>query len=282
MSRSIAEIQQTMLDAKASDSNLSGLTSNSQTSIWRLFIFIVAACINVFEQLIDIFKTEIETTVTNNYVGTAKWIRTKCLEFQYSSSVFQILEIDEETSKISYPVIDTTLRIVTRSSVSTDINKVVNIKVAKLEPPQQLTIPENAALTGYLAELMPAGVRWNLINAVSDKLYIEGNVYFDGQYAAVIQTNTEASINGYLSSIGFDGQIKIVDLETAIRATVGVSDIKLKNVWLRPDSTPLINAFKLVDTFTLKTISAVPYAGYAVQEDTINKTWADEISYITI
>lgn len=279
--RSISTISQQMLDAKAADSNLSGLTSTSQTSIWRLWIFIVAACINVFEQLIDKFKVEIETTVENNYVGTAKWIRQKCLEFQYSAVNPQVLEITDNT-KIAFPVIDPSLRIVTRASVSTDLNKRVTIKVAKGEPPTQLVGAEPVALQAYFSELVPAGVYWQIVNAVSDKLYIEGEVFYDGMYSATIETIVPDAINAYLSSIDFDGLIKISDLENAIRSATGVIDIKLENVWLRANSIPLANAFKMIDTFTLVIISAVPYAGYAVEEDTAGETWADKITYTVV
>ena len=281
MARSISTIAQQMLDAKAADSNLAGLTSTSQTSIWRLWIFIVAACINVFEQLIDIFKVEIETTVENNYVGTPKWIRTKALEFQYSAANPQFLEITDNT-KIAYPVIDTSLRIVTRASVATDLNKTVTIKVAKDEPPTQLTGAEPVALQAYFSELVPAGVYWEIVNAVSDKLYIEGEVFYDGMYSATIGTIVPDAINAYLSSIDFDGLIKVSDLENAIRSATGVIDIKLENVWLRANSIPLANGFKLIDAFTLVIISATPFAGYAVEEDTVGETWADKITYTVV
>ena len=278
MARSTSEIAQQMLDAKAADSNLSGLTSTSQTSIWRLWIFIVAACHNVLEQLLDLFKTEIETTVENNYVGTPKWIRQKCLEFQYSAVNPQVFEITDNT-KIAFPVIDPSLRIVTRASVTTDQNKIVKIKVAKGEPPTQLVGAEPVALQAYFSELVPAGVYWELINAISDKLFIEGIIYYDGQYSATIQANVETGINAYLSGIDFDGQIKIVDLEIAIRQVVGVKDLKLENVWLRANSIPLANGFKMIDNYTLSIISAVPFAGYAVEETTAGETWSDKITY---
>jgi len=278
MARSIQEIAQQMIDAKQADANLAGLTSTSQTSIWRLWIFIVATAINIQEQLQDIFKTEIEGIVENNYVGAPKWIRQKCLEFQYSSINPQILVITDNI-KIAYPIIDTALRIITRASVSTDLNKNVVIKVAKSEPPTQLSAPEETALEAYFKEIKPAGITWNLVNAVSDKLFIEGEVFYDGMYSATIGDIVPNAINSYLSTIDFDAQIKISDLDHAIRSATGVKDIKLKNIWLRKNSIPLANAFKLIDDYTLVIISIVPYAGYAIEENTAGQTWADKITY---
>ena len=45
------------------------------------------------------------------------------------------------------------------------------------------------------------------------------------------------------------------------------------------NSIPIANAFKLIDDYTLVIISIVPYAGYAVEENTAGETWADKITY---
>ena len=152
---------------------------------------------------------------------------SKCLEFQYSAINPQSLEITDNI-KIAYPVIDTSLRIITRASVYTDLNKDVVIKVAKSEPPTQLSALEEAALEAYFKELKPAGITWSLVNAVSDKLFIEGEVFYDGMYSATIGDIVPDAINSYLSTIDFDAQIKVSDLEHAIRSATGVKDIKLK------------------------------------------------------
>ena len=68
----------------------------------------------------------------------------------------------------------------------------------------------------------------------------------------------------------------------AIRSATGVIDIKLENVWLRANSIPLANGFKLIDACTLVIISATPFAGYAVEEDTVGETWADKITYTVV
>jgi hypothetical protein len=242
-------------------------------------MYIVAAAINITEQLQDAFRTDIETVVKNNYVGTPKWIKTMCFYFQYSAANPQILEYDETTFKVNYAVVNTDLRIITRCSVSTDLNKNVNIKVAKSDPPTQLAAGEETALNAYLTDIIPAGVTFNVINDVADKLYIKGTVYYDGQYSSTIQDNVELAINNYLANIDFDGNIKIIDLQLAIRNVQGVTDIDLDDVWLRADSLPLANGFKMIENSTLMILSKVPVAGYAVEEDTAGETWGDKITY---
>lgn len=279
MARTVQEIKAQAIAAKEADPNLTGLSSDSMVALWNLLFYIPALMIQLFEQILDIFKVDIEKTVENNYVGTEKWIRLKSLEFQYSSTVPQILEINPDTYKISYPVVDPSLRIISRVTAETDFNKVVNIKVAKNEPPVQLAGPEETAYKDYLKELQPAGVEYNVINAVSDKLYLEMEVFYNGQYIAVIQDNVEAAINAYLAGIDFNGKIQVIEIEKAIKAVAGVVDLKVKNIWLRANAIPLVNAFKLVDNFAVVLISAVPYSGYSIEETTASNTWGDKITY---
>ncbi len=60
MARTVQQIKQQMLDAKNADPTLSALTSTSQTAKWNLYYFIVASCIAIFEQLQDLFKSDLE------------------------------------------------------------------------------------------------------------------------------------------------------------------------------------------------------------------------------
>lgn len=279
MARTITEIENQMLAEKANQSSLSGLTSSSQTAIWRLFIYIVAVAISVFEQILDVFKADIEATIKDNYVGTLRWIKTQCLKFQYDATTPQLLEVSDE-GKLYYPVVDETKRIITRVSASTDANKNVNIKVAKGSTPTQLSAPEELALNAYLLEMMPAGVTYTVINQVSDKLTIIGYIYYNGQYASVIQQYVEDAINNYLANIDFDGAIKIIDLEMAIRNTTGVKDVKLRDVWVRANATAIGSAEKMIDNYRLSIISKSFSAGYAVEENTAGYTWADTITYV--
>jgi hypothetical protein len=279
MARSVTEIYNQIIAEKASYTELNDLNSNSQTAIWRLFCYIIAAAINVFEQLQDVFKTEIEGIVLNNYIGTAKWIKTKCDEFQYNATTPQLLELNESNTKIGYATVNENLRIITRCAVATDINKIVNIKVAKSEPPTTLSAPEETALEAYLLELIPAGVNYNVVNVTSDKLYLAGTIYYDGQYSSTIQDAVELSINNYLANLDFNGSIKVVDIQIAIRNTLGVKDIDITDIWLRANSLPLANGFKMVDNGTLSIIALTPVSGYAIEETTASNTWADKLTY---
>src|ERR1700722_14272399 len=94
MARSIPVIYNQLLQAKNAQSNLSQLNSNSQVSIWNLWLWITAVGQNLFEQLCDLFQTNIETLIANAPVFTPQWIAQMCKNFQYSATNPQVVQVN--------------------------------------------------------------------------------------------------------------------------------------------------------------------------------------------
>lgn len=279
MARSISDIQQTMLDAIAADSVLSTLlTSTSRRAIFRLFTYIVAVAINGLEQLIDIFKAEVETIATAAAPATQPWLQDQILKFQYSPTVPQVIQLINFAP--AYQVVDELLRIVTRCSVTTNLSNNVLIKVATGEPPAALSAPQLAALQSYVNEIGIAGVIYNVTSEASDKLYVEANVYYDGQYSAVIQANVIEAIENFLAAIPFNGQMKISDLEESITSVEGVNDVVLVNVKARANATAFASGSFLVQN--QQTIGRLwsTVAGYMVGETESGNTLANSLTFI--
>lgn len=283
MARSTSEIKQTIVDAKNAEAGLADITSNSQTSIWGLWAFVVAQAINFLEQLFDIHKTEVESLAAKSAAGQASWIRQRVLEFQYDATNPQIAQI--VNNEVAYPTIDETLRIISRCSVKTTAVGQADVKVATSEPPTQLDASQEQAVAGFLATIGIAGVTLNVVNKVSDKLYVEGDVYYDGQYNLSIQTLVETAINTYLqnlsSSENFDGIVRVSDIENIIKDTTGVKDVKLKTIKARQATTIFSSASTIFDLATGVNVREWPtVAGYIVEETTSGETFADSITYI--
>lgn len=267
MARSISEIKEQMLIEKNNQSALSGLTSTSQTAFWNLYIFLVAAAINIFEQILDVFKTDIEAVAAASYPGSAKWIQKKVFEFQYSSTTPQYVEYNPETDIVAYPVINEDLKIITRCSVSRYINKVVSVKVAKEETPTALTNTEKTALEDYLDDIGFAGIEYNVISDLPDKVSIAGTVKYQGQFNATIQASVVAALNNYLANIPFDGVISTNDVVEAILAVPGVVYFSPTEISFRADGTAYIDRTFLFELSTgLDLISLSLYAGYCIEE----------------
>ena len=277
MARTVAQIKQSMLDAKNADPTLSTLTSTSQTAKWNLYYFIVASCIAIFEQLQDIFKTELETIASTAAPSTPQWTRNKVLKYQKGD----VAQLNTTTYVIEYPTINTANQILTRCAVITAPNRTVLIKVAKGNPPTPVSVGELAELQSYVETFNPAGIAFTLINDNSDKMEVAATIYYNGQYSAVISTNVVAALNSYMANLPFNGVISTQAVVDAIQAVEGVISVSLARILVRKHSVAygagvtLYNLSTGVDAVQYQTI-----AGYVVQETTATHTFADTLSYI--
>lgn len=279
MARSTDDIVTQMDDAQAAESGLSSLNNPSQTSIYQLFKTVVAQIINYFEQLHDAKKDEIDETIANSAVNTAAWLKSKVEEFQYSASNPQVISLVNYAPQ--YATVNEDLRIISRCAVVSDLNKIVKIKVATGDTPTTLSSAQYTSLYAYIDSILPVGVSFDLINLTSDKLYVEAEVYYDGQYIDVIQTNVEAAINTYLENLEFNGAVVVSELEDAIQSVAGVKDVKFIAIKARQDSVVLGSAttvYSLASSTNSRKWDTV--AGYIVEETTVGNTFADKITYI--
>lgn len=279
MARTVSDIQQQMLDNIAADATLSTLlTSTSKRAIYRLYTYIVAVAINALEQLIDIFTASVEATAAAASPATPSWLQAQIFNFQYSATTPQVIQLINFAP--AYPIVDPTLRIISRCSVTTNLSNSVIIKVATGTTPSALSAPQLAALQAYVNEIGIAGVIYSCISNASDKLYVQANVYYKGQYSAVIQANVIAAINTFLAAIPFNGQMKISDLEEAIRSVEGVNDVVLVNVKARDNGTAFASGNYLVQA--QQTIGRLwpTIAGYMIAETTSGQTLADSLTFI--
>lgn len=289
MARSINTILAIMDAEQANQVGLASLNSTSQTAIHKLLKYIVAVNCFLQETLWDIFKKDIETTIDKAPTGSALWLQDRIFKFQYSATIPQVTQLINYAP--TYPLIEANLRIVTRCSVNTTALNTVDIKVAKSEPSVALTSTELNSLKGYVSQggngtiigagvgIGFAGIYYNINSYTSDKIYLKCNVIFNGQYANVIQVNTELAINNYLKNIPFNSNIKVSALMDAIQLVEGVTDVIINDMALRADSTPFANKTFLVNNNTLLINSYPSFAGYIIGETTVSNTFADKITY---
>ncbi len=277
MARSINTIQQQIIDYKEASAELTGLSSDSRRGIWRAWTFVVATCISILEQLMDVFKADVEATVARAAPCTAPWVQQKVFEFQYDASDPQVIDLVDLVPV--YPVVNEDLRIVTRCSVKSNLSNVVTIKTAKNDPPEALDGSEVSALQAYIDTIGMAGVVYQVSSGDPDRLYLEGTIYFKGQYAAVISDNVIAAVEAYLAALPFDGQLLVSDIEQVILAVEGVNDVVLTNVRARAETVALGSATYLVNSSQLVARAWNTVAGYIIQEDTASNTFTDKLTF---
>lgn len=278
MARSTDTIIAEMDDAQATETSLSTLNSPSQTAIYTLWKSITAMVINFLEQLWDIYKTDIETVIASGAVGSDAWLQAQILKFQYSATVPQIVTLVDFAP--AYGTVDTSLRLITRSSVKTMVNKTISVKVAKEEPPVALSATELSSLKGYLSDIGFAGTQTNTFSYDSDKLYLVANIYYNGQYSSVISATVIEAIENYFANIPFDGTIKLLTLEDYIQNVPGVTDVVIVDCALRADTTAFASKTYLVSASTTIYPTYPLFAGYVVGETTASNTLADTLVFI--
>lgn len=175
MARTVASIQQQTIDTLLAQSTTPSDISSKKVSNWLSWTFVTAVCIAFFEQILDIFTADSEAIVNRAGVGSPPWLIDRIKEFQFGNAVIY----DSTTGTWSYPLPSSEL-IISRVGITRSANKVVNVKVAKSEPPVQLATDENTALTTYINKIGIGGAQYNVINLASDKIYISGEVIYDG------------------------------------------------------------------------------------------------------
>jgi hypothetical protein len=279
MARTIEQIQSSIIANIQTTPELAQANSTSTRALWRLFSYVIAVAILLLEQIIDVFKAENETALSQAIPNTASWLTKKIFEFQYSATNPQIIQLNNLIP--SYNVVDASLRIITRCSVVTTISNKVTIKVAKSEPPVALSSGEIGALQGYINALGVAGIQYNCVSQNADRIFINADIFYDGQYSSTIQGTTINAINLFLSSLPFNGQLKISDLEVAIRNITGVSDVLINNIKVRDNNTTFANGIYLIQNKTTISRLFPTVAGYIVAEDTTGQTLLNTLNFIS-
>jgi hypothetical protein len=268
MARTVNQIQQEIIAYKNAQPELAAFNSTSHRAIWLLWTYVIAVAIAVHEQLLDLYTASLETLLAQLPAATKQWVQKKMFEFQYSTTDPQVIQLIDTIPQ--YPVINETLQIITGCSVNSTFPNVVDIKVAKGDPYVALTLAEKTAAQDYINTIGIAGVQYNVISLNADTLFVTADIYYQGQYTAVIQDNVFNSVNNYLvnlSKTNFDGILKVSDLETAFRTATGVTDVFLRIVAAQPSgglSVPLVFNFPGLTYQYTYTREYTTAAGYIV------------------
>jgi len=272
MARSISVIKQQLIDQKNATPELSELNSTSQTAIWNLWLYIQAVAINIFEQLQDAYKIEIETIADSSIPNTDAWVQAQAFKFQYGDNI-QLINLVP-----TYTTINATKQIITRCSVKTDNNRICQIKVAKESG--ALDSLELTALESYYNYIGNAGISYNLISAPADKIEIIAEVFYDAQFVSTISANVTTALNNYFANLSFDGVVYVSKIEDSIQGVTGVKDIKISEVNTRR-STQSYGTGAVVYNLSTGTNARFyqTYAGYIIEETETGHTFLDTITY---
>ena len=235
MAQSISDIQNEMIAEKANHPELTALDSTSNTSIWQLWTYITATVIMYFEQLMDLFKTDIQNIIDTNQYGSAAWWYNQILAFQYGdllvfiNNIFQYPPLPQSPSQADLDNL-AAKQIIKFCSVSTsEDDGVIQIKVAKADgngQPAQLSEDEKNGVYSYCKAIRPAGIRFTVISKPADVLQLGATIYYDSAGdLSVIQPAVEQAIATFLATnnaSNVDGTLYVNKLIDAIQAVPGL------------------------------------------------------------
>lgn len=245
MSRTVAEIQQAMIDQKNAESALSGLTSTSSTAIWNLIFFICATAIKIMEDLFDVHSDHIEERKLEIPVGVLQWYAAESLEFQFGDTlVFTDSYIDSDGVTITlqgknlvYAIEDDDKKIVQLAAADVT-NGLVIIKAAGIDAGtakklEDIETGSLAAFTSYWTDKRFAGTAITIVSVDPDLLKCFYDITYDPQVLAsdgslLTDATTfpvEDAIDAFLQTFqttNFNGVMKVIDLTDAIQGAQGV------------------------------------------------------------
>lgn len=280
MARSINQIYNEIVDASQDYPALSNF-STSTASIPRLIMQLVATAIHGLEITLDVFKIEIREVAREASPGTERWYTRKAYDFQYSDTNPQILKVTDR--RIAYEVINEDLQIVSQAATNTVPDTVTNrpivfIKLAKgdvgaLEP---LSSDElNSAIT-YFNNIKMAGQQISVISNPPDRLYIDCDIFIDGQYIETqVLEDINTALENFLVTLDFNGIIYYQKVVDVLQSVDGVQDVVIRSMAARDHTTDFSQRTNFIKEYN-------PDSGYVILEDDTNNNLENSLNIYVV
>lgn len=221
----------------------------SVVSIESVVFFIFATAVWTLERLFDIFRREVDDTLSMKKPHRLKWYRDKTLAFQQD----YLLPVDSDI----YPVIDEAAKVVKyAAAVETPDSSKLLIKIAGGGALRD-KLPDDVAaqVAEYLQWIKDAGTRVDLINRSPDAYRCEIDIYYNAMLLADrVGEAVRQAINGYIENLPFNGEYSNMALVDALQGVEGVVIPELKNSYSRPSAGDF--------DYELINAKRIPEAGY--------------------
>jgi len=277
-------------------------TKWSQYNIQALFFWTVAGGIVLFEQILDVFTSDVEAQVAQTAPQTYTWWQAMMFLFQFNTATPQLLEFNTTTLAPGYASVIPADQVITNCTIVPGAFGTLHIKVAANNngvPGDLNTYAGAGALAAaqtYANLLSVPGITVNVTSGNPDNIYIGGTVTYNGQYAALIPVSNGTvvqAIQAFLAAIPATGVagglsqvglLKLTDLIAAVRAVPGVIDFELNNVNARLDGTAFVpGSYNLVSANTWASNeynSGLIGVGFMITENTASYTINNSLVYV--
>lgn len=230
MSRTIAEIQQSIIDQVSKDAILKEkLTSTSRAAIWRLWTFVVATCQWTLETLFDLHKTEVTGIIDNMKPHSLRWYANMAKTFEYGYNLVDGEDYYDNSALTPDQV--AVSKIIAYSAV-VEQEKNLRIKVAKISDGDlaPLAAAEKTAFDEYMSRVKDAGVKLVIDSLAADKLKLSLDVYYNplvldsngARLDGTGSTPVQDALRNYLKNLPFNGYVVQAYIIDALQQVSGV------------------------------------------------------------
>lgn len=269
MARTTQEIYEEMVAEKERRTELAGLTSPSNTAVWRLMLYIVAYAAGVLERLWDVYSAEVDARIDAIMPHRPKWYVDKVLEFMSDTTL--VPDTDQyDTSGMTDEEIASAKVVKHATANESESASILVIKVAGEKDGRRCPLPTEVEtqLRSYIEEIKDAGVRYSLVNQEADTFNCTVDIYYDPmKLPSTVETDCRNAIEEYIENLPFNGEYTNMALVDRLQAVDGVKIAELTS-----------SSSSAVTMGTTVSINArtVPEAGYfKTGEITLNLTAYD-------
>ncbi len=280
MARTLSEIYKEAVDKRNEYLQLTEFKNDSKMSILDAFTWVVSACIWTFENILDVFQTDIAVDIQNRINGTPSYYASALLKYQSGDE----LQMSDDGTSFSYPTLDETKRVITKVSYSEVqeqgfYDKKLIFKLATGEPGsyERIETDELVAIRAYLKQIAFAGTNLEAVSRKGDILIPRVTVYYDGAVTEdELYTNIENALNQFIQNVDFNGAIYTQKIIDAIQSAEHVVDVYINPnsasqgifVVMYDDDDHLVPVDPNAETLTYEqpvSRSFVPNSGYIKQ-----------------
>lgn len=243
MAQTIKEIQDTIQAELIAAGNK---LSDSKVAEWRLWTYVQAMAIHLFEITLDLFRKEMDALTNKITPGTVRWYAEMCYRFQNGHELL----FDSKTAMLYYEKDASDARIIKIVAI-TEGNTKLTIKAAKKNNDGKivpLSPDEKHNFSGYIDSIKFAGVQTDIISTTEDKIRYDMVVYFEPAVpATTVRDNVLKALEDFKTTLGFDSMFYTQKMLDSVMAAPGVVTVKLNSLQRKGNSDA---GFKAVEVFT--------------------------------
>lgn len=247
MARTITQIHEALIAAKQARPELAVLTSTSQVSMWRLWLYIVAVAVYTHELLFDAHKAEVLDIISRLKPHTLKWYAEKARAYQHGYNLPPDTDRYDNSGLTTAQVADS-LVVDYAAVVDTDTGLRIKLATYNGVDLEALSDEQRAGVVAYMQRIKDAGVRLAITSTVADSLKLTLQIFYnplvlnetgarlDGGGAFTVQ----AAIKRYLTELPFNGVFVLAYLVDRLQQVDGVVVPHVLSASARYGSLPFV------------------------------------------